>query len=108
MKDEGKFLHVWMKYDKVLRLLLKKTDTENQKLQLYKHEFENRGIRSKSSFEFNLEMNNGRTVNFLNTPAIARDLAQILNNNSETKDWLKERNIKLSMGESLVLQLERL
>jgi hypothetical protein len=108
MKDEGKFLHVWMKYDKVLRLLLKKTDIENQTLQLYKHEFENRGHRSKSGYEFNLEMNNGRTVNLLKTPAIARDLAQILNNNTATKDWLKERNIKFSMGESLVLQLEKL
>jgi hypothetical protein len=108
MKDEGKFLHLWMKYDKVIRLLLKKTDNENQKLQLYKHEFENRGHRSKSSYTFDLELNNGRAMNFLNTPAIARDLVQILNNNTETKNWLKERSVKLSMGESLELQLEKL
>jgi hypothetical protein len=107
MKDEGKFLHLWMKYDKVIRLLLKRTDNETQKLQLYKHEFENRGNRSTTGYEFNLELNNGRTVNYLNTPAIARDLVQILNNNTETKNWLKERNVKLSMGKSLELQIEK-
>jgi hypothetical protein len=107
MKDEGKYLYLWMKYGAVIRLLLKKTDNENQKLQLYKHEFENVSSRSKTDYVFDLEMSNGRVVNLLKTTAVARDLAQILNSNNDTKNWLKERKVKLSMGKSFELQLEK-
>ena len=108
MKDEGKYLHLWMKYAAVIRVLLKKTDNENQKLQLYKHEFENSGHKQNTNFTFSFDLINGRAQNIVSTTAIARDLWQVLDNNSATKNWLKERKIKISIGKTFELQFEKI
>ena len=108
MKDEGKYSYLWMKYAAVIHVLLKKTDNENQKLQLYKHEFENYGHRQNANFTFSLELKNGRAVNIVSTTGIARDLWRVLDNNTATKNLLKERNIKISIGKSLELQFEKI
>jgi hypothetical protein len=107
MKDEGKYLYLWMKYSDVIRLLLKKTDNENQKLQLYKHEFENGGRKANSDYAFSFEVVNGRAKT-INTTAVARDLVKILDSDTAIKTFLKDRSIKVSMGKSLELQLEKL
>jgi hypothetical protein len=107
MKDEGKYLHLWMKYAAVIRVLLKKTDNENQKLQLYKHEFENGGNKAKSGYVFSFEVNNGKVINKVSTTAVASDLVQILANHTEIKNWLKDRHVKFSMEKSFELQLEK-
>jgi hypothetical protein len=108
MKDEGKYLHHWMKYAAVIRVLLKKTETESQKLQLYKHEFENKGHRQNANFSFSVDVVNGKVVNFVNATPIARDLWRILDDNPATKEWLKDRSVKISMGKSLELKIEKL
>ena len=107
MKDEGKYSHLWMKYTAVIRVLLKKTDNENQKLQLYKHEFENGGHRSVSGYVFSVELNNGKVVNKVSTTSVAGDLVQVLVNNTEIKNWLKDRHVKLSMQKTFELQIEK-
>jgi hypothetical protein len=108
MKDEGKYSHLWMKYSAVLRVLLKKTDKENQKLQLYKHEFENGGHRSVSGYVFSLEMVNGKVVKKVSTTSVAGDLVRVLADNIEIKNLLKERSVKFSMEKSFELQLEKI
>jgi hypothetical protein len=108
MKDEGKYLHLWMKYAAVIRVLLKNTEVENQKLQLYKHEFENSGHKQNTNFTFSFDLINGRAQNIVSTTAIARDLWQVLDNHSATKNWLKERKIKISIGKSFELQFEKI
>ncbi len=108
MKDEGKYLHLWMKYAAVIKLLLKKTDNQAQKLQLYKHEFENGGHKAKSGYMFSFEVVNGKVVNKVCTTSVAGDLVQILANHTEIKDFLKDRHVKFSMEKTFELQLEKL
>ena len=108
MKDEGKYLHLWLKYAAVIHVLLKKTDNENQKLQLYKHEFEHSVHKQNTNFTFSFDLINGKAVNVVSTTAIARDLWQVLDNNTPTKNWLKDRKVKISIGKSLELQLEKI
>ncbi len=108
MVDEGKYMLLWQKYAAVIHVLLKKTDNENQKLQLYRHEFEHSGNRQKANITFSFDMINGRAANMVSTTAIARDLWHVLNNNSVTKDWLKDRKVKISVGKSFELQLEKI
>ena len=108
MRNEGKYSQLWMKYAAVIHVLLKKTDTENQKFQLYKHEFEFIGSKQNSNVTFTLDVVNGRVVNLLKTADIARDLWRVLDDNTETKNWLKERSIKISIGKSFELQFEKI
>ena len=107
MKDEGKYLYLWMKYAAVIRVLLKKTDKENQKLQLYKHEFENGGNKAKSGYVFSFEIINGKVVKKVCTTSVAGDLVKILDSHSDIKNWLKDRHVKVSMEKSFELQLEK-
>ncbi len=108
MKDDGKYLHLWMKYAAAIRILVKKTDIESQKLQLYKHEVDNYSPKSNSGHFFSFEIINGKAMNSLKNPAIARDLVQVLDSNTVTKSILKERTIKVSMDKSFELQLEKI
>jgi len=108
MVGEGQYLYLWMKYANVIRVLLKKTDNETQKLQLYKHEFEQGGRHPGASLAFSLDLINGKAMNIVSSTGIARDLWQVLAENSVSKELLKERKIKVSIGKSLELQFERI
>ncbi len=108
LKDEGKYAHLWMKYTAVIHVLVKKTDTENQKLQLYKHEFEQSGKKQVPNFSFSIDLINGKASNVVTTTAIARDLWEVLNNNSKTRNMLKERSIRISIDNSLEMSFEKI
>jgi hypothetical protein len=108
MRNEGKYSHLWMKYAAVIHVLLKKTDIENQKFQLYKHEFEFLGSKQNSNITFSLDVVNGKVVNLLKTSDIARDLWRVLDDNSVTKNWLKERSVKISIGKNYDMQFEQM
>ncbi len=108
MVDEGKYLHLWLKYSAVIRVLLKNTDIKNQKLQLYKHEFEHTGHKKNANFSFSIDLINGKAANIVSSTSIARDLWQVLDNNPATRDWMKEHKIKISIDKSFELQLEKI
>jgi hypothetical protein len=108
MKDEGKYLQLWMKYSHVMRVLLKKTDDEKQKLQLFKHEIEGLGIKNASGHVFSLELVNGKAIKNTNTTAISKDLVQLIDNDNALRNILKERSVKVSMDKTYELQLEKL
>jgi len=108
IRDEGKYMHLWMKYAAVIRVLLKKTDNETQKLRLFKHEFENNGFRQNANFSFSLDLINGRAQNIVSSTAIARDLWRVLDESTSTKNWLKDRKVKISIDKSYELQLQKI
>ena len=56
MIDEGKYVHLWLKYSAVIRVLLKNTENKNQKIQLYKHEFEHTGHKKNADFSFSFDL----------------------------------------------------
>lgn len=104
--DEGKYLHVWKKYMPVIRLLLKKAG--DQKLQLYRYEFETTGVKLKSGYSFNIDMVNGRVMNRISSSAIAKDLVQAMIEMPAVNEWLKSQTVKISMGKSFELNLEKI
>lgn len=108
MADEGKYVVLWLKYASVIHVLLKNTDNEIQRLQLYKHEFEHITHKQSTNVSFSLDLLNGRAANIVSTTTMARDLWYVLDSNHATRNSLKERNIKVSIGKSLELQLEKI
>ena len=108
MKDEGMYLQLWKKYLPVIRLLLKKTDAGQQKLKLYRHEFEVAGNKNKSGYTFSIEIVNGKVANKTNKTAVGRDLVQVMNENEVVANWLKDQSVKISVGKSFELNLEKI
>ncbi len=85
MIAEGHYLYLWMKYANVIRVLLKKSDNEPQKLQLYKHEFEQGGPHAHANVTFSLDLINGKALNIVSSTGITRDLWQVLAENAVSK-----------------------
>lgn len=108
MIEEGKYLHLWLKYFAVINILLKNTENKSQILQLYKHEFEHSASKQKTNFTFNIDLINGRAVKIVSTTSIARDLWQVLDNNQTTRIWMKDHKVRISLGKSFELQLEKI
>lgn len=98
MRDAGMYTQLWKKYLPVIRLLLKKTTDGDQKLQLYKHEFEATGARNKLGYIFSLEMVNGKAVNKSNKTAVSHDLCLLISENEAIATWMKEQHIKISVN----------
>jgi len=108
MLDDGRFMVLWQKYAAVIHVLLKNTDSDVQKLQLYKHEFDVLGQKQKANMTFSFNLINGRAVNIVSTTGIARDLWQVLDTKLATRQLLKDRKIKVSVGKSYELLFEKI
>lgn len=100
MTDKGVYVQLWKKYLPVIRLLLKKTEKGEQKLQLYKHEFEKTGAKNKLGYVFTMELLNGKPVTKLEQKAVAHDLLSVMNENEDVAEWLKERHVIISSTRS--------
>lgn len=105
MRDAGMYTQLWKKYLPVIRLLLKKTTDGDQKLQLYKHEFESTGARNKLGYIFALEMVNGKPVNKSNKTAVSNDLCILISENEAIATWMKEQHIKISVNRACEMTL---
>ncbi len=108
MKETEKYIPLWTKYLRALRILFKKAMESKQQLQLYKHDFEISGDRDKSGYTFNLEIKNGRVVNNIIGTAVARDLYKVLKGDERIMSFLLQNDIKLSLIKSYMLTIERI
>ena len=104
--EERKYLSTWKKYAAVIRLLLKKSSTEEQTLLLNKTDFESAGDRSKAGYTFNLQMENGKVTNNISGSAVARDLYETLKTDETMKQFLQNKSVKMSVGKSFVLTIK--
>jgi len=102
------YRQLWRKHLHVIRLLLKRTEAGPQKHQIYKHEFESTGARNKSGYIFTLELVNGKAVHKSNKTAVAWDLQQVLIENPQVADWLKDHSVKLSVSRSCELTMQKI
>lgn len=107
MTDKGVYVQLWKKYLPVIRLLLKKTEKGEQKLQLYKHEFEKTGAKNKLGYIFSIELANGKPVTKIDQKAVAFDLLTVMNENEDVVQWLKEKRILISTNRACELVFQK-
>ncbi len=108
MRDQGVYVQLWRKYIPVIRLLLKKTLAgTDQKLLLYKHEFEKTGAKNKLGYIFSLEVVNGKPINKSDKTAVAADLLTVINETEGVASMLKEQSVKFSVGRSCEMSLQK-
>lgn len=102
--DEKKYIAIWQRYLPVIRLFIKKSANEEQKLTLNKTDFESIGDRKTAGYTFNIVIENGKVTNTVQ--AIGRDLFEVMQNDSAIKDLLKEKIVKISVGKSHVMTIK--
>lgn len=108
MFDQTKYQHIWLKYSPAIRILLKKTDDAAQKIQLYKHEFENANKKDKLGYFFSFDLINGRVINITGGTTAAKDLLLVIENTPLMKNWLREHRIKFCLNNKFELTMEKI
>lgn len=101
----GRYQQLWKKYVPVIKILLKKSLAEEQRLALSKREFEVAANKIKYNYQFTMEIEKGKVQNDIRDSAVAIDLMQLLNENGDVQRWLIDKNVKMNMSKGFELIL---
>ena len=104
--SEGKFLALWTKYLPVIRILLKKSINNEQMVSVGKMELRAADNRKNANYSFNLEIVKGKMQNKIASAPIGKDLFTILSGDSTVTDFMRHKNITMSIGSTALLKIE--
>ena len=90
--------NIWTKYQPVLRILLKKALTAEQKLMINATDFVKAGYNRKSGYKFLIKLKNGRLNNVLADMPIASTLANALLHDEAICEVIKEEEFHIGMN----------
>jgi hypothetical protein len=97
---------IWDKYLPVIKILLKKSASEAQTLNLNVQDFERAGLARKSGNKFNLHFQNGRADNAINASPLAKDFASTLLGDDAVKNLFKDGEYELSLNNKYQLGIK--
>ena len=106
MSTQSLYTNLWRKYLPVINILLKKTETGDQQLKMYRHEFEDMGKKPAAGFSFNFDMVNRKVISGKITSAVARDFIQVLLESDKVAEYLKGHHIGFSLSSSFILTIK--
>ena len=102
------YTYTWKKYLPVIRLLLKKTASSgDQSISLNRTDFEKTTKLRKPSCTFSVEIVKGK-LRPLNPPVAARDLLEILLQDSVTEELLRRQHFGLTFSSDFQLSIKNL
>ncbi len=104
--NEGKFLALWTKYLPIIRILLKKSVTEDQQLSLGKMELQSIDNRKNVNFSFSLNISNGKVENRIGVAPIGKDLFDVLNKDPIVTSFLSDKNVSFQMTRASIMTLK--
>ena len=105
MQGSKLYLLFWHKQLPLLKQYLKMTSKGPQEIKLSKSDFKAAGDRDK--YTFSLAIEKGKVTNNIASSAVARDLAEALQNNVEIKAWLMDRSIAINLDNNFVLKIRQ-
>ena len=103
---ENKYGLLWKKHLPLIEQYLKKTRDGEQTIQFSKSDFAAAGTRDK--YTFNLHLGLGKVTNDIGGSAVARDLADALQNTPAIKAWLMERSVVIGLTGAFVLKMRQI
>lgn len=100
------FSQTWKKYLPLITLFLRKSVNGPQTVQLNQTDFERAlgGRKIKLSFS-QLQINKGRMNNLIKNTALAKELADVLNDDAVTNALLRTRNYSFAFTSNFELQI---
>jgi hypothetical protein len=99
------YLQTWSKYLPVIRILLKRSAAEPQKMDLSRMDFETGGSRTrKLACSFNIQLERGRLVT-LTQSGTAKNLLEVLQQDDVVKSLMKENMYEISLNSSFQLSI---
>ena len=100
------YTHIWNKYLPIIKILLKKSGTAEQTLDLNRIDFERAGSGRKAGYKFNIAFSKGRVTNVISGSPLAADLAAVLQQDGVMKNLLGENDYELILNTRFQLTIK--
>ena len=102
------YTNVWAKYLPVLRIVLKRSLTAEQKFALNASDFVRAGYNRKSGYKFLVKLKDGRLNNVLVDMPVASTLVSTLLSDEAIKETIKEEEFHISMNTKYELTIKHI
>ncbi len=100
------FFQTWNKYLPVIRILLKRSVSAEQTLDMNKSDFQRASGGKKVKFTFSIVLTKGRLTGIINPPPLAKDLVAILQEDSVANKFLRQNELEFTMNSNFQLQIK--
>ena len=98
--------HIWKKYLPIIKILMKKSNTEDQVLTLNRVDFERAGTGRKAGYKFVINFTDGKVGNVISGSPLAMHLAQVILEDDAAKQILNENNYDVSLNTKFQLTIK--
>ena len=100
------FFQTWIKYIPVIRILLKRSLSEEQKLEMNSSDFLRAAGGRKVKYIFSFSLENGKLQNMEPTPPVGQDLIDALKDDDICNGFMKKKRIDFSMNKHFELLIK--
>ena len=100
--------HIWKKYLPIIKILMKKSVSEEQTLSLNRVDFERAGTGRKAGYKFSIEFTDGKVGNVISGSPLAMHLAQVILEDEGARQILSEHNFEVSLNTKFQLAIKNL
>ena len=98
--------HIWKKYLPIIRILMKKSVSEEQVLDLNRIDFERAGTGRKAGYKFKIDFTDGKVGNVISGSILAMHLAQVIMEDNAAQEILNEHNFEVSLNTKFQLTVK--
>ncbi len=107
MSDLTTYQPVWKKFLPVIAIKIKSAvkNGGQQTVAMDKLDFEKASSSKNRKYQFNLELNEGRTLKSRKAPTIANDFARALNDYEITKEIIRTGNFSFTLDSKFILTI---
>ncbi|MBC7826512.1 MAG: hypothetical protein H7122_02110 [Chitinophagaceae bacterium] len=102
------YTQVWTKYLPIIRILLKRSATGEQTLDMNRIDFERAGSGRKAGYKFVIEFRKGRVSNLISSSPLASNLATVLLQDPVVKDLFLKVDYDISLNTRFQLHIKNL
>jgi hypothetical protein len=102
------YTQVWTKYLPIIRILLKRSATVDQTLEMNRIDFERAGSGRKAGYKFTIEFRKGRVSNLISSSPLASNLSMVLLQDPVIKDILQKTDYDISLNTKFQLHIKNL
>jgi hypothetical protein len=100
------FFQTWVKYVPVLRILLKRSSTDEQSLQMNSSDFHRAAGGRKVKYNFSFALHLGKLQNLESAPPLGRDLIDALQDDVIAWKFVKENHLEFTLNKNFQLQIK--
>src|SRR5277367_2256605 len=92
------YTHIWLKYLPIIKILMKRSASGDQTLDLNRVDFERAGTGRKAGYKFTIEFTDGKVGNVISGSALAMHLASVLLEDDGAKQIISESNYEITLN----------